>query len=79
LGDLIFTQGGLITRIVQEYPDHLYRGRPRPSRNVKESGTPGRQRHRFRPLSGLLCGKWMELLKEAVPGIRRVDLFFQPP
>jgi putative tryptophan/tyrosine transport system substrate-binding protein len=63
-------------------PDNPHRllnvHRPCRRRHCRELGPAGRQCHRLLRHGTSLGGKWLELLKEIVPGLRRVGVIFNP-
>ena len=57
------------------HPDHIRRGgRPARYRPRREPGTTGRQRHRSVNPGTDLAGKRLELLRDVVPGLRRLAI-----
>ena len=60
-------------------PDRLCeRGRPRRQRHRRAARPPGWEHHRLRQLEASLGGKWLELLSEIAPGLKRAAIMFNP-
>ena len=60
-------------------PDrHGGRGRSSRQRLGRGAQPAGREYHRLRPLRTSMAGKWLELLSEIAPGLKRVAIMFNP-